>query len=47
MESGRIRCVVLPAELPFIEVDTAEDYRRVVDVVYPRILRMEAIEDRL
>jgi hypothetical protein len=45
MDRGRIRCLMSPAGPPFVEVDTAEDYRHAVDDVYPRILRMEAAED--
>lgn len=43
MRSGRMRALTFPGdELPFLEVDTAEEYRMLRTELYPRLLAMEA-----
>jgi len=42
MHYGRIECVSFGAELPFMEVDTAEEYAVLRETFYPRLLELEA-----
>jgi choline kinase len=42
MHYGRMTCVSFGAELPFMEVDTAEEYALLRKTFYPRLLEMEA-----
>jgi choline kinase len=43
MRSGRMQALTFPGdELPFLEVDTAEEYRMLRTELYPRLLAMEA-----
>jgi hypothetical protein len=37
-----MRCVTFGAELPFMECDDPIEYRRVREVLYPRVLELEA-----
>jgi choline kinase len=42
MHLGRMRCLVLGEELPFMEVDSAAEYAELRERFYPRLLRLEA-----
>jgi choline kinase len=42
MHLARMRCVVFGAELPFMEVDSADEYRTLRASFYPDLLRMES-----
>jgi choline kinase len=42
MQLGRMRCVVFGEELPFMEVDSAEEYAELRQTFYPNLLRLEA-----
>jgi choline kinase len=42
MQLGRMSCVLFDERLPFMEVDSPEEYARARAELYPRILRMEA-----
>jgi choline kinase len=44
MHLGRMRCVVFDEELPFMEVDSAEEYELARESFYPRLLRIEEEE---
>jgi choline kinase len=44
MQLGRLRCVVFGEELPFMEVDSAEEYAELRRTFYPDLLRLEAGE---
>lgn len=46
MHYGRMRAVVFGGDLPFMEVDSAEEYAFLKNQVYPRILATEAGERR-
>lgn len=41
MHYGRMRAVVFGEEIPFMEVDTPEEYALLRETVYPRILELE------
>lgn len=41
MHYGRMNCVLLDADIPFMECDDADEYRRVREVFYPELLRRE------
>ncbi|MCA9658012.1 MAG: NTP transferase domain-containing protein [Myxococcales bacterium] len=45
MNLGRMRSVSFGAESIFMEVDTADEYRRMRERVYPRLLQLEASGD--
>ena len=42
MRYGKMRCVLFGSELPFMECDDANEYRRVRETFYPRVLDLEA-----
>lgn len=42
MRYGKMRCVLLPPELPFMECDDANEYERLRSVFYPQLLQLEA-----
>ena len=41
MHYGRMNCVLVDAEVPFMECDDADEYRRVREQFYPDLLRRE------
>lgn len=42
MRYGRMRCVSFGEAIPFMECDDADEYRRVREVFYPKLLALEA-----
>ncbi|HEX2676274.1 MAG TPA: NTP transferase domain-containing protein [Polyangiales bacterium] len=42
MRYRKMRCVIFGAELPFMECDDANEYKRVRESLYPRVLELEA-----
>jgi choline kinase len=46
MRYGRIACVRVVADLPFMECDDADEYRTVREQFYPRLLDLEAETER-
>ena len=44
MRYRRMGCIVFGDELPFMEVDAADEYQLLREDVYPRILQMEAAQ---
>ena len=42
MRYGKMRCVCFGEDIPFMECDDAEEYKRVREVFYPQLIKREA-----